>query len=97
MEWGDFPSVRSIVRPFVRTSPPLGHPARPEAQPARPEAQPAIPEAKIAKLPGDPWGLGVLGPGGPWGLEALAHWARNGQYPDIVFTRFYPYFHYFAS
>ena len=41
VEWGDFPSVRSFVRPF----PPLGHPARPEAQPARPEAQPAIPEA----------------------------------------------------
>ena len=37
VEWGDFPSVRSSVRPF----PPLGHPARPEAQPARPEAQAA--------------------------------------------------------
>ena len=34
VEWGDFPSVRSSVRPF----PPLGHPARPEAQPAIPEA-----------------------------------------------------------
>ena len=28
VEWGDFP--------FVRSSPPLGHPARLEAQPARP-------------------------------------------------------------
>ena len=26
-----------------------------------------------------------------------AHWARNGQYPDIVFERFYFYFHYFAA
>ena len=43
VEWGDFPFVRSFVRPYVRTSPPLGHPARPEAQPARPEAQPAAP------------------------------------------------------
>ena len=41
VEWGDFPSVRSFVRPF----PPLGHPARPEAQPARPEAHPAMREA----------------------------------------------------
>ena len=36
VEWGDFPFVRSFVRPSVR--PPLGHPARPEAQPAMPEA-----------------------------------------------------------
>ena len=42
VEWGDFPYVRSSVC----TSPPLGHPARPEAQPARPEAQPARPEAQ---------------------------------------------------
>ena len=44
VEWGDIPSVR----PSVRTSPPLGHPARPEAQPARPEAQPARSEAQPA-------------------------------------------------
>ena len=41
VEWGDFPYVRTSIRPFS----PLGHPARPEAQSARPEAQPAIPEA----------------------------------------------------
>ena len=34
VEWGDFP----FVSPFVRLSPPLGHPARPETQPAMPEA-----------------------------------------------------------
>ena len=44
VEWGDFPSVRSSVRPF----PPLGHPARPETQQARPEAQQARPEAQPA-------------------------------------------------
>ena len=32
VEWGDFPYVRSFVCMYVHTSPPLGHPARPEAQ-----------------------------------------------------------------
>ena len=50
VEWGDFPSVRSYVRP----SPPLGHPARPEAQPARPKAQPARPEAQPARPEAQP-------------------------------------------
>ena len=54
VEWGDFPFVRSSVRPFVRSSPPLGHPARPEAQPARPEAQPARPEAQPARSEAQP-------------------------------------------
>ena len=35
VEWGDFPSVRPFVHPYV---PPLGHPASPDAQPGRPEA-----------------------------------------------------------
>ena len=39
------------VRPSVRLSPPLGHPARSEAQPARPEAQPARSEAQPASQP----------------------------------------------
>ena len=43
--------VRSSVRPFVCSSPLLGHPARPEAQPARPEAQPARSEAQPASQP----------------------------------------------
>ena len=50
VEWGDFPSVRTFVRP----SPPLGHPARPEAQPSRPEAQPARPEAQPARPEAQP-------------------------------------------
>ena len=29
VEWGDFPSVCTSIRPFA--PPPLGHPARPEA------------------------------------------------------------------
>ena len=41
----DFP----YIRPSVCTSPPLGHPTRPEAQPARPEAQPSMPEAQPAR------------------------------------------------
>ena len=51
VEWGDFLSVCSFVRP-----PTLGHPARPEAQLARAEAQlaraeaqPARPEAQSAR------------------------------------------------
>merc|ERR1712105_555494 len=50
VEWGDFPSVR----PSVRSSPPLGHPAGPEAQPARPEAQPARPKAQPARPEAQP-------------------------------------------
>ena len=38
VEWGDFPYVRTSVRPSVRPYPPLGHPARPEAQLDWPEA-----------------------------------------------------------
>ena len=39
VEWGDFPFVSLSVCPSVRPStPPLGHPARPEAQPVMPEA-----------------------------------------------------------
>ena len=54
VEWGDFPFVRPFVRLFVRSSPPLGHPARPEAQPARPEAQPAWSEAQPARYEAQP-------------------------------------------
>ena len=53
VEWGDFPSVRTFIRPSVRPSPPLlGHPARPQAQPARPQAQPARPQAQQARMDG---------------------------------------------
>ena len=31
------------------------------------------------------------------GLERHAHWARKGQYPDIVFERFHCFFYYFAA
>ena len=39
-------SLRTYIRLYVRPSPPLGHPARPEAQLARPQAQPARPQAQ---------------------------------------------------
>ena len=59
-------SVRSSVRPYVRSSPPLGHPAGPEAQLARPNAEPARPEAE-AWLEYMVWGMfwsfsGLRGP-----------------------------------
>ena len=54
VEWGDFLFVCLSVRPYIRTSPPLGHPARPEVQPARPEAQQARPEAQPARPEAQP-------------------------------------------
>ena len=56
--------------PFVRSSPPLGHLARPGPQPARPEAQPASPDAKPASH------ASGFRPG--W-TSGLARWPRGGD------------------
>ena len=90
VEWGDFPSVRSSVRPFVRPSPPLWA-IQPGLRPSQPGLRPSQPSLKP-----ETWLAGWLGLRPGWmarrGGDGQTNERTNGRTENLpILQDFVPY------